>query len=157
MTSRLTQIAIRIRSELHELEDVLIRIKEGWDRAQRSGDSYYLDGVALNLHSLYSGIERLFELIAVNVDGNKPDKENWHRELLKQMAREVQQLRPAVISEESYLKLDIYRGFRHVVRNVYTINFDPLKVGKLVVEAPEVFNVVRKELSAFADFLEQAD
>lgn len=28
MTSRLSQIAIRIRSELHELEDVLLRIKK---------------------------------------------------------------------------------------------------------------------------------
>ena len=73
MTSRLSQIAIRIRSELHELENVLLRIKEGWGRAQRSGDGYYLDGVALNLHSLYSGLERLFELIAVNVDGIKPE------------------------------------------------------------------------------------
>lgn len=97
MTSRLSQIAIRIRSELHQLEDVLLRIKEGWDRAQRSGDNYYLDGVALNLHGLYSGLERLFELIAVNVDGIKPDKKNWHSELLQQMAREVQQIRPAVI------------------------------------------------------------
>lgn len=157
MTSRLTKIAIRIRSELNELEDVLLRIKEGWERAQRSGDDYYLDGVALNLHSLYSGLERLFELIAVNVDGIKPDKENWHRELLKQMTNEVKQVRPAVISEESYLKLDIYRGFRHVVRNVYTINFDPLKVTKLVDDAPAVFDTVKKELSAFADFLEHTD
>ncbi len=153
MTSRLTKIAIRIRSELNELEDVLLRIKEGWERAQRSGDDYYLDGVALNLHSLYSGLERLFELIAVNVDGIKPDKENWHRELLKQMTNEVKQVRPAVISEESYLKLDIYRGFRHVVRNVYTINFDPLKVTKLVDDAPAVFHTGKKKLSAFADFL----
>lgn len=154
MTSRLSQIAIRIRSELHQLEDVLLRIKEGWDRAQRSGDNYYLDGVALNLHGLYSGLERLFELIAVNVDGIKPDKKNWHSELLQQMAREVQQIRPAVISEKSYIKLDIYRGFRHVVRNVYIMNFDILKLGKLVDEIPEVFNIVRDELSAFAEFLE---
>ena len=35
MTSRLTKIAIRIRSELNELEDVLLRIKEGWEQAQR--------------------------------------------------------------------------------------------------------------------------
>jgi len=32
-----------------------------------------------------------------------------------------------------------------------------LKVGKLVDDAPEIFNTVKKELSAFADFLEQAD
>jgi hypothetical protein len=113
--------------------------------------------VALNLHGLYSGLERLFELIAVNVDGIKPDKKNWHSELLQRMAREVQQIRPAVISEKSYIKLDIYRGFRHVVRNVYIMNFDIVKLGKLVDEISEVFNIVRDELSAFAEFLETTE
>jgi len=156
MTSKICQIATRIRSELLELEDVLHRIKEGWNRANRSGDMYYLDGVALNLHSLYSGMERLFELIAVNVDGTIPEGEYWHQGLLNQMAGDVPQVRPSVISESSRLKLNEYRGFRHVVRNVYTINFDPLKIGKLVNNAPELFNVVRSELLAFADFLEQS-
>jgi len=42
-----------------------------------------LDGVALNLHSFYSGIERIFELIAANVDDIRPVGENWHQTLLK--------------------------------------------------------------------------
>lgn len=92
------------------------------------GDDLYLDGVALNLHSFYSGLERLFELIALNIDGIKPDSETWHRELLKQMSSEVNQVRPAVISNSTFVKLDTYRGFRHVARNVYSINFDPMKV-----------------------------
>ncbi len=156
MTSRLGRIATRIRSELHELEDVLNRIKDGWDRAQRTGDDLYLDGVALNLHSFYSGLERLFELIVLNIDGIKPDSETWHRELLKQMSSEVNQVRPAVISNSTFVKLDTYRGFRHVVRNVYSINFDPMKVQGLVEEAPEVFRTVKRELLAFADFIEHA-
>jgi hypothetical protein len=64
-------------------------------------------------------------------------------------------VRPAAISESSYTKLNEYRGFRHVVRNVYTTNFDPVKIKKLVEEAPGLFNKVRSELLAFADFLEQ--
>jgi hypothetical protein len=97
MTSRLGQMATRIRSELDELENVLHRIREGWDRVNRSGDVYYLDGVALNLHGLYSGLERLFEVIAINIDGSKPAGENWHQELLNRMAIEIKAVRPAVI------------------------------------------------------------
>ena len=127
----------------------------GWRRRQLSGDDYYLDGVALNLHGFYAGVERLFELIAEVVDGALPQGENWHQVLLQQMASEVPHVRPAVISETTRDALDTYRGFRHIVRNVYTFKFDPAKMQRLVEEAPAVFCQVKVELLAFADFLEQ--
>ena len=40
MSTDLRGISSRIRSELLELEQVLRRIKEGWDKAERSGDNY---------------------------------------------------------------------------------------------------------------------
>ncbi|MDD5206962.1 MAG: hypothetical protein PHS17_16175 [Desulfobacterales bacterium] len=147
----------RIRLELGELENVILKIEEGWKRAENSGDNYYLDGVALNLHGFYSGLERIFEVIAVNVDGRKPQGQNWHQELLKQMTIEIQGIRPAVISGESHARLNEYRGFRHVVRNVYTYNFDPAKMRTLVIGLPVMFQLVRAEILGFADFIEQAD
>ena len=148
------QTSDRIRTGVAELEDLVNRVKEGWVRAERSGDTYYLDGVALNLHGLYSGLERLFEIIAANVDGTMPAGENWHRELLEQIAMEIPKIRPAVISNASFLALNELRGFRHIVRNVYAFNFDPAKMHKLVKNAPILFSNVRAELMAFADFLE---
>jgi len=118
----LKRISNRIRSEIVELEQVLQRIEEGWKRAKRSGDNYYLDGVALNLHGFYSELERIFEIIAINVDGIKPVGESWHQELLKKMAEEISEIRPAVISNSSFKRLNDYRGFRHVVRNIYSFN-----------------------------------
>ena len=59
MIPRIIQVAARIRSEIDELEVLLSRIQEGLEKAKRSGDLFYLDGVALNLHGLYSGLERL--------------------------------------------------------------------------------------------------
>jgi HepT-like protein len=155
MNAKLAHVANRIRSELAELEEVVRRVEEGWKRADRSGDDYYLDGVALNLHGLYSGLERIFEVIALNVDGRKPEGENWHQELLRQMSTEILEMRPAVISESSDGALNEYRGFRHVVRNIYTYTFNRVKMRKLVEEAPGLFNQVRAELLAFADFLEE--
>jgi len=90
------------------------------------------------------------------VDGIKPAGESWHQELLKKMAIEISEIRPAVISNSSFQRLNDYRGFRHVVRNIYTFNFDPTKMQKLVEGAPELFNQVRDELLAFAEFMEQA-
>lgn len=65
----------RIHLELEEIQRVLGRIEEGWKRSRRSSDDYYLDGVALNLHGLYSGFERIFSHIAGTIDGELPSGE----------------------------------------------------------------------------------
>jgi hypothetical protein len=155
MSNQLGQLAGRIRDELVEIERVRRRIETGWQRVQQSADDYYLDGVALNLHGFYSGLERIFELIATHVDGRLPTGENWHQMLLHQMATEISGVRPAVISELTHVQLDEYRGFRHIVRNVYTFKFEPGKVQKLVDNLPVLFSRVQAELLAFAQFLEE--
>jgi len=76
VSNRLLKLSNRIQSEVVDLESVIDRIKEAWRRSKDSGDDYYLDSVALNLHGFYSGLERIFELIATSVDISKPtDKE----------------------------------------------------------------------------------
>lgn len=62
----------RIHQELTELERVLDRIEGGWELFRRSNDDLNLDSVALNLHGLYSGFERIFTHIAETIDGNLP-------------------------------------------------------------------------------------
>jgi hypothetical protein len=152
----LSQLAVRIRDELFEVERVLGRLEEGWQRARSTGDEYYLDGVALNLHGFYTGMEGVFERIASVVDGRVPQGENWHRTLLLQMAEEVPGVRPAVISTDAREFLDEYRAFRHVARKIYTFYLDPAKVEPLVQAARVRFDRVRLEVLAFADFLEEA-
>ena len=78
MNDQLRQLALLLRLELTAVERVLLRLTAGWQRYQNSADDYYLDGVALNLHGFYGGLERVFERIAVTVDGAKPAGENWH-------------------------------------------------------------------------------
>lgn len=151
----LKKLAERIRQELAEINLVVVRTEEGWERARRSHDDFYLDSVALNLHGYYSGFERLFAQIAEVVEGDLPQGENWHQQLLRQMMAEVPKVRPAVISKETGAKLDDYRGFRHVVRNVYAYKFDPDKLKKLVLSASDLFSQLEAELLAFTAFLEQ--
>lgn len=157
MSEQLLRLAMRIRDEVSELDRVAARVTEGWRRALSSADDYYLDGVALNLHGFYGGLERIFELIAAVIDGTKPKGENWHQALLRQMTTDVSGLRPAVISQGTYSRLDDYRGFRHVVRNVYTYNFETAKLQKLVKDLPDTLARARAELLAFASFLEHQD
>lgn len=156
MSHRLIKIAERIRSELAELELIGARISDAWERYKKVPDEYYLDSLALNLHGLYSGLERIFEIIASHIDAKKPSGENWHQVLLNQMAKEIPQLRPAVLSGHVCALLQDYKGFRHIVRNVYTYRFDVAKIEKLVTETPYMFNEVKSELLSFATFLEES-
>lgn len=156
MSGTLQLLAVRIREEVAAVERVLDRIDEGWQRAARMADDYYLDSVALNLHGFYTGLERIFERVASLIDGTVPEGENWHRKLLMQMARELPGIRPAVISDASRDALEEYRGFRHVARNVYTFNLSPAKIEHLVLGTRGHFTRLRAEIVAFADFLESS-
>ncbi len=148
-------VAGRIRGELQELDRVVERTLKIWKQAKRATDDYYVDATALNLHSFYAGIERTLELIASGVDKNKPSGANWHQELLQQMSVQIPKVRPVVLSVTVRNQLDTYRGFRHVVRNVYTYHLDPEQIDVLVGQLKSTLQTVSQELFAFADFLEE--
>jgi len=76
LNEQLCKLAQRIRNELSELELLVKRAQEAWQRIQQFSDELYLDSVALNLHSFYNGLERLFELIAAVVDRQLPQGAN---------------------------------------------------------------------------------
>ena len=147
-------LASRILNEISSLEMVAVRVESAWKAAAANNDELYFDSVALNIHSFYSGLERLFEKISSAIDGSMPQGANWHQALLNQMALEIPKVRPAVISEKTRKQLDTYRGFRHVIRNVYTYHISPNKMEPLAKDIRLVFKQVEKELTAFSRFIE---
>ena len=108
----------------------------------------------MNLHGFYSGLERLFELIARHIDHAWPTGETWHRDLLQQMAQDQPDVRPALIDPDSAIALDEFRRFRHLVRHGYAMNLVPDKMAGLVAVLPNLWLQLSAELLAFADFLE---
>lgn len=157
MTRQGSLLAARINSELAELKLVVERTILAWDKATQQNDDFYLDSVALNLHAFYSGLERIFEKLAATIDGTVPTAANWHQELLTQMQTKIPPVRPAVISPQLKDLLDEYRGFRHVVRNVYTYHLKPDKLKLLVGNLNMTFSLAEEELSRFAEFLLTVD
>ncbi len=143
----------RITTTLQELQTVVNRIGQLSQKALQTNDDGYWDGVALNLHSFYGGVERIFEDIARTVDGSVPDGPGWHANLLLQMASEVANSRPAVIRPEARLCLDEYRGFRHVVRNVYAFNLRPERIKELSDGLPGCWKAICEDLQIFTEFL----
>lgn len=154
MSERLA-LAGRIHASLEDIKTAVNRTIALAEKARRSGDDDYWDGVALNLHGFYSGVEQIFEDIARPIDGGLPSDAEWHTSLLRQMTVEMGKLRPAVIRMETRQALDEYRGFRHIVRNVYAFNLRPARLNELALDAPQCLSKLTIDLLAFADFLEK--
>lgn len=79
----------RIRQEIPALARVTQRAVGSLEAARNADDDRYVDAAALNLHAFYSGIERLFEQVARQVDDTLPDGPRRHAGLLAQMAAQL--------------------------------------------------------------------
>jgi hypothetical protein len=93
--ARYQVLSRRIELELEELERTQAAAQRHWQTARTTtiDQDAYLNSVALNLHSFYSGLERIFELIAQELDGGVVGGDAWHTELLRQMALDVPDVR----------------------------------------------------------------
>ena len=80
MIARYRLLAERLRAELRSLEIIVERAEGAVSRAihQPQDQEYFLAAAALDLHGFYAGLERLFELIADDIDGSKPGGSSWH-------------------------------------------------------------------------------
>jgi hypothetical protein len=157
MISRYRLLAQRIRTQMTEVERLVNRAEGAVNRAAKSpaDQDYFIAAAALDLHSFYAGIERLFELITADVERSQPGGAHWHRDLLAQMALDVPGIRPPVITAETQAALADYLEFRHVVRNVYTFNLRPHRVAELVDHLRKTFDLANHDLHHFAAFLDQ--
>ncbi len=114
----------QIQSELGKIERAVqtnTKLIAALDSVEESSDAYdgIVGGIAMNLQSAYTGIERILAAIAKQVDNAAPSGSQWHQNLLAQMT-EVSEHRPAVLSAHTVSDLEPLLGFRHVVRNAYS-------------------------------------
>lgn len=147
-------LAIRIQAEMVDVAQVVGRVQRLLAKAIEQNDDDYYDGIALNLHSFYTAIERILEDIAREVDGAVPSGREWHRDLLAQLSVEFPGVRPTVLQHSSRGCLDEYRGLRHVIRNVYTFNLRPSRLQELVAMLPSCHDALVQDLETFCKFLE---
>lgn len=157
MIGKFRRLAQRFLDGIYDLEREVARAQETWHAAMRetAHQDVYINSVALNLHSFYSGLERLLELAAMRLDGELPTGEAWHQELLQLASRENAGIRPPIISAETAQRLDAFRRFRHLIRNIYTSRLDPGKMRDLLDELPPLWRHLKPELESFVEFLEQ--
>ncbi len=76
---------------------------------------------AYYLHNLYNAFESIFRLVASAFENHIPDAAQWHTLLLSRMGRDIEGIRPRLLSDSSSEALDELRCFRHLFRHVYQL------------------------------------
>jgi len=131
-----------------EMNEVLNKVK---------GEPTFIEirAVASILQDFYSGIEKIFERIALVIDKHLPKGENWHSELLLQMKEPLTNIRSPIISEDLFKNLKKYLDYRHLFRHLYGFELKWERIKPLCLTMEEVLNKFIKEIDKFLDILKE--
>ncbi len=105
------------------LQEKQAELKEGGSASQEKVES-----IGYWLHNLYCAYEDLFKLTTGFWENSIDFADDYHIRLLKRMVMDIEGIRPALLSEESYKLLNDLRGFRHVFRHAYSFGLDTERV-----------------------------
>lgn len=106
------------------------------------------------LHDFYSGIEKIFQRVALEIDGEIPKGEDWHVDFLKRMSADIPQVRQAVITRKLADELEEYLRFRHLFRNIYGFELRWERCEALAKKVPDILQKFTSELEDFFRFLD---
>jgi len=126
----------------------------GWLSEPRASDPYLVEdmfaALAMTLHDLYTGSERILLRIISHMDGGIPKSEEWHREVLRKATMPVPEVRGPILSDKTiYEFLSELRGLRHVIRNVYVHRLKGESLLSLGRQSVEFYPRFRSEIERF--------
>ena len=150
----LTGLAVDIEAELDQLQHLAADIRYVRDQVESDPTHarLFYENLALKLHNFYTGCERIFNLVAAELNGAPVAGYDWHQRLLERMAVDWDG-RPPVLSTASVRELQPFRAFRHVVRNIYGYELDTQRVEQLVQDYARVWPQVEADMRRFAAWL----
>jgi len=139
--------------EINQIDNQLDRFKALFEETQHKEPNHIeISAIAGTLHSFYNGIEKIFDMVAQNLDKFIPDGGKTHQELLNNACAENDE-RPAIIDKDTYLLLREYLKFRHFYRHTYTYHLQWERMKDLACNLFTTWESVKSQLSGFAVFL----
>lgn len=117
-------------------------------------DTFELRAVASILEDVYTGAESICQLIVKRLDRTQPTGQHWHKELLEQISVEAPGVRPAVLRPITVERLDRYRSFRHLARNIYGAELDWQLLTELLARSPVTIDSFAEDIRQFVTTLQ---
>lgn len=150
-------ILILLRSDVEAqmglIDDTYAKVEERASGLEPD-DEMQLESVAYQLHNLYNAIADLLRVIAGYFENRITHTPHWHIQLLRRMGHKIAGVRPALLSQESYVLLNGLRGFRHFFRHAYAapIDYDQLRIN--LDKARRLRQILERDV---AEFLRQME
>ncbi len=115
--SELPEIALDIAPEVNRLNrlESQMRLVQAEMLTNPALADICAESLALKLDNFYTGCERIFQIIASELNGGLPSSYDWHRRLLNPMSK-PQDYRPAVLREDTVHKR--FFGFCYAIDGV---------------------------------------
>ena len=112
--------------------------------------------VAGLLENYYTCLETIFLRISQSFE-NKLDPARWHNDLLQKMTLEIEGVRTAAVSEETFSPLFELLKFRHFKRYYFELEYDWDRLDFLVTKLRQVHPLVTRDLERFVRFASALD
>jgi len=113
----------------------------------------YLEALAVNLMHFYAAVESVFDKIARKIDESVPQGGSSHLELLKRMLVEIEGVRCAVLSKETYDLIDKFRSFRDKSYHDFSITYRWEEMKDLCFSAKKALILFNRDIGNFKTFL----
>lgn len=110
--------------------------------------------VGYYLHNLYNAFESIFCLVAEAFENHIPDPSRWHALMLDRMGRDIENIRPRLLSPAAVDCLDELRRFRHLFRHLYRYDLRPEGVQKALLKAQELEEIYQDDIETFFSFID---
>ena len=150
-------LIVDVESELKFISREIETLKRKRERLKDERDTENIDShikaIALTLHSIYTGYEKIVEILIKGIDGDLPTAIDYHTALLKRATYEIPEVRPPIISEETFNLLNVLRAYRHKLRRTYTYLISPHKVIDLTEMAVKSWEFLNKDWESFKKYL----
>jgi hypothetical protein len=153
MKAQLFRLKSEIREELARTGRIRAEIEEALGEGGLPA-RYRLYTLALLLHNFYGSVENIFLRIAPVLNGGTPEGGDFHKRLLENMKTEIEQIRPPVISRETFTLLSEIMRFRHIVRHMYAFDLDAAKVEALARSVAPASDALDRDIGKFLDFID---
>ena len=112
--------------------------------------------VAGLLENYYTCLETVYLRISQSFE-NKLDPARWHNDLLQKMTLEIEGVRTAAVSEETFSPLFELLKFRHFKRYYFELEYDWDRLDFLVTKLRRVHPLVIRDLERFVRFASALD
>lgn len=153
MKEKIAVLKSEIENDYKKINKILTKFEKAYTEFNNLKEYSKLIESAFYISQFYSGFENIFKNVAKVFENNIED-DYWHKSLLDRMTLNIEGIRPALISEDSYDSLNELRAFRHFFRHAYDMDLNRDKFQIVAHKLFELKESFRKDISSFLDFLE---